>query len=96
MNDRMKYQLLQTLKNNQAYRELQNLWIEDVSDIEIKRDAVASKKNEDYWRYYAGLEKGYKKAIIRLDIELAKLEEAGNDPTQPSETIEKLLGELKK
>lgn len=92
---RLDYQILSTLRRNEAYKKLTQLWLEDVSAIETKRDVAASKCNELSWRYYAGLEKGYKQAILRLEVELARLEEEGKDPSQPSDTIEKLLSEVR-
>lgn len=95
MNERIDFQVLVGLRKSEAYKKLMMLWMQDVSAIELKRDGAAGRNQESAWRYYAGMEKGYKDAILKLDVEIARLEEAGSDPSQPSETIEKLLSEVR-
>lgn len=72
------------------------LWIEDVTAIEEKRDRCASRNSEMNWKYHAGLEKGYKQCMMRLAGELALIEsEGGEVAEEPSAKIEKLLSEAR-
>ena len=89
------FQMLVGLRKSAVYQKLMVLWMQEVSGIEAKRDAAAGRSNESAWRYYAGIEKGYKQAMLTLDVELARLEEDGKDVTKPSETIERLLSEVR-
>lgn len=95
MNERIDFQVLVGLRKSEAYKKLMVLWLQDVSAIESKRDAAASRSQESAWRYHAGVERGYKDAILKLDVEIARLEEIGKDSLKPSETIEKLLAEVR-
>jgi hypothetical protein len=97
MSDRETFVLLSTLAKSPAYAKLMQLWILDVTEIEAKRDSVAQKTNSELsWKYHAGLEKGFKKAMMRLSEELASMEEeGGNVMDQPSEKIERLLSEAR-
>lgn len=95
MNERIDFQMFVGLRKSEAYKKLFALQMRDVSAIEAKRDAAAGRSQESAWRYYAGIEKGYKDAMIKLDVEIARLEELGNDNTKPSEKIEKLLAEVR-
>jgi len=88
--------LLTALKSHPAYKRLQELWLEDISEIETKRDLSAARGQESAWRYWAGQEKGAKRLMVRLDIEIERLKEEGADPSNaPSEIIEKLLSEAR-
>lgn len=88
--------LFKSLKNNPAYKELQFLWLEDISEIEAKRDVSASRGQESAWRYAAGQEKGAKKIVTRLDEEIMRLEDLGGDTKdEPSEVVARLLDEAR-
>ncbi len=94
---RENYQLLSTLEKSDAYKKLMILWMEDLTEIEVKRDVAAAKGQESGWRYWAGQEKGYKRAMMRLNVELSRMEEEGGEEplNKPSEMIEKLLAEAR-
>lgn len=84
------------LRGHHGYKDLQLLWMQDISDIEAKRDAAASRGQESAWRYWAGLEKGYKKAVMRLELEIESMNDEAPDSLQaPSEKIETLLAEAR-
>lgn len=90
------FQLLNSLKNHAGYKRLQELWLEEISDIEAHRDSAASRGQESAWRYQAGQEKGAKRIAMRLEVELAKLEDEGGEVAEkPSEVIEKMLAEAR-
>lgn len=90
------FQRLLSLKDHAGYKELQDLWVQEISNIEAKRDSAARRSNESAWRYWAGQEYGYKQAVLRLELELAKIEEDELSlGTTPSEKIEKLLSEAR-
>ena len=85
-----------SLRDHHGYKELQLLWMQDISEIEAKRDSAASRGQESAWRYWAGLEKGYKKAVMRLEVEIAQIEDDAPDSLEtPSEKIETLLAEAR-
>ena len=88
------YQLLSSLKIHSAFKALMLLWLDDVTEIEAKRDSCAGRGQESAWRYWAGQEKGYKRAMTRLDEGLARMDQEGGEVMEePSEIIEKLLNE---
>jgi hypothetical protein len=96
MSDRATFQLLKTLANSEGFKKLMGLWMLEVSEIESRRDSAAQRSQESAWRYFAGQEKGYKKAMVRLAEELSKMEEEGGDfANEPSEKIERLLSEAR-
>jgi hypothetical protein len=96
MNKRETMMLLSTLAKSPGYMKLMELWIQEVTEIEAKRDSAASRGQESAWRYFAGQEKGFKRAMVRLNEELVKMEEEGGDIAQePSEKIERLLSEAR-
>ncbi len=92
---REDFQLFSTLEKSPGYKKLTLLWMDDLTEIEIKRDAAASRGQESAWRYWAGQEKGYKRAMMRLNQEIALLQEEGGPREGPSEMIEKLLSETR-
>lgn len=90
------YQQLIALKNHAGYKKLFELWMQKATDIESRRDIAASRGQESAWRYFAGLEKGFKQAMTQLDETLLAMEEEGGEIAQePSETIERLLKEAR-
>lgn len=96
MSDRATFAMLQTLSKSPAFAKLVELWVVDVTKIEASRDGAASRGQESSWRYWAGLEKGYKRAMMRLQEELSRMEEEGGDIAQePSEKIQRLLSEAR-
>jgi len=88
------YALLASLVENPAYRALQEEWVKKVSKIEENRDRAAARGSESAWRYYAGIEKGFKQAMLTLESELAFLEKDGREDQPPIE-IEQLLSEAR-
>jgi hypothetical protein len=90
------FQMLCKLRDSEAYKKLMALWLETITDIESRRDVAASRGQESAWRYYAGQEKGFKRAMMLLDEKISQLEADGGDPSdQPSEQIERLLDEAR-
>lgn len=90
------FQMFSVLEKSEAYKRLMVLWMQDLTDIESRRDSSASRGQESAWRYWAGQEKGYKRAMMRLNQELTVMEEDGGETlAQPSEMIEKLLSEAR-
>ena len=88
-------QRLMALKAHAGFKELQELWIRDITAIEAKRDNAAKRGNESAWRYYAGLEAGYKQAVMCLELELSRMDEDASVAEAPSEKIETLLAEAR-
>lgn len=84
------YTLLASLIKDPRYKVLQEEWIKAVSKIEENRDRAAARGAESAWRYYAGMEKGFKNAMLTLEVSLAALE-SDEQEGKPSELIEKLL-----
>ena len=83
---------LLSLKDHLGYKELQLCWIKDITEIEGRRDSAASRGQESAWRYQAGIEKGYKKAVMKLEEEIMRLtEEEGNALRGPSDEINELM-----
>jgi hypothetical protein len=84
------------LSESPAYKKLVEMWMQDVAVIEEKRDKCAARSNESSWRYHAGLEKGFKMCMMRLQAELTEIEsESGEIMEEPSAKIEKLLSEAR-
>ena len=84
------FTMLASLLEDPRYKALQEEWLKEVSKIEENRDRAAARGAESAWRYYAGQEKGFKKAMLTLEAALA-LMEGHEDDGKPSEMIEKLL-----
>lgn len=88
--------VLLKLEESVGYKKLMVLWMQDLTEIEGKRDNAASKGQESAWRYWAGVEKGFKRAMMRLNQEISVMEEEGGDTlNEPSEMIQKLLSEAR-
>jgi hypothetical protein len=90
------YELLTKLKNDEGYKRLMVLWLEEVTEIESRRDSAAQRGQESAWRYAAGMEKGAKRMMMLLDIEIARMEKEGGEfLEEPSDVINRLLAEVK-
>lgn len=94
MSEAREYYLLKSLLDNPAFKLLEDLWIYHSADIEDKRDKAAAKGNESAWRYYAGQEKGFKRATTALVMALRDMEKKLNDLTEENKS-EKILEELR-
>lgn len=93
---RAEFEVFTELQHSDGYKRLMLLWMEDLTEIETKRDTAASKGQESAWRYQAGIEKGYKRAMMKLNEVLIKMDEDGGDTVdKPSAMIEKLLSEAR-
>lgn len=93
---REDFEVLSRLEKSEGYKRLMLLWMEDLGEIEAKRDSAASRGTEGAWRYFAGQEKGYKRAMMKLSAEIGKLDESGSDTVeQPSELIDRLMSEAR-
>lgn len=76
-------QLIQ-LQSHPGYKQLESIWMEKVSEIEEKRDSVASRNgqySQDSWKYQAGIEKGFKMAMLTLKFALIEMEQEHENET---------------
>jgi hypothetical protein len=85
---------LKALEKSAGYQKLQALMIHQVSEIEKARDKAASKGSESAWRYWAGVEKGFKLAMTALPRALAEIEQKDDDLREET-SIDKMLEEMK-
>ena len=86
--------LLAALETHAGYKILEQLWLQDISEIEEKRDQAARRGNESAWRYWAGVEKGAKQLMVKLKVTLAEWElESTEEDDQ--ERLLKMAKELK-
>lgn len=93
---RTDFEVLNALEKSEGYKRLMMLWMEDLGDIETRRDAAASKGQESGWRYWAGQEKGYKRAMMKLSAEMALMETDGGETVeQPSDVVERLMSQVR-
>lgn len=88
-------QLFTALERHAGYQALEELWRIEISGIEAKRDNAAKRGNESSWRYWAGLEYGYKKAVMKLREEILRYGNEESLEEKPSEKIEKLMAEAR-
>lgn len=86
--------LLAALETHAGYKLLEQLWLEDISEIEEKRDQAAKRGNESAWRYWAGMEKGAKQLMVKLKVTLA-LWDSESDEESDSERLTRMAKELK-
>lgn len=85
---------LKSLEKLTGYQKLEALWILQVSKIEEKRDSAGSKSQESAWRYWAGMEKGFKLAMTARQRAIADMEQKENDLREES-VADKILEEMK-
>lgn len=86
--------LLAALEKHIGYKLLEQLWLEDISEIEEKRDQAAKRGNESAWRYWAGMEKGAKQLMVKLKVTLAEWE-AESTEEDDQERLTRMAKELK-
>lgn len=86
--------LLAALETHAGYKILEQLWLEDISEIEEKRDNAAKRGNESAWRYWAGMEKGAKQLMVKLKVTLAAWESESTEEDD-QERLMRMAKELK-
>lgn len=93
MSDRNTYIILNQLMSHPGWKVLEELWLEEVTSIEDGRDKAAKRGSETAWRYWAGMEKGFKSAIIQPKIILARME-MDEDNSRAENKVADLIQEL--
>lgn len=91
---RREANLLAALETHAGYKVLEQLWLEDISEIEEKRDNAAKRGNESAWRYWAGMEKGAKQLMVKLKVTLAEWESESTEEDE-QERLMRMAKELK-
>lgn len=89
--------LLDQLQNHAGYKHLEDLWRERISEIQEKRDTIASKNGQyaqESWKYWAGMEKGFKEAVTLLHVTLAEMESIAENQ-QADDRMATIAQELK-
>lgn len=87
-------QLLVHLQGHAGYKILEDLWRIRFAEIQEKRDKAAQRGSETAWRYWAGIEKGFREAVVTLEAELASMENEV-DREQSDERFSAIAEELK-
>jgi hypothetical protein len=85
---------LTSLRDDPRYKRLQGLWMQRVTEIEAKRDSAAGRGAESAWRYFAGQEKGYKAAMMEIDLAVLQLE-TENENVKGETSYDALLDEIR-
>lgn len=85
---------LRGLQTLQGYKVLQNLWLQALAEIETARDRAAGRGHESAWRYWAGQEIGYKRAMMTLEKTIKEYE-SEDKPDEGQTYIEELLSSIK-
>lgn len=86
--------LLSQLEDHEGYKILKELWRLQITDIEQKRDSAAKRGSETAWRYWAGVEKGYKMAVVQLNASLSEMEQE-DDAERAADRFKSIVQDLK-
>ena len=85
---------LRALQNSNGYKILQGLWLQHLAEIETARDRAAGRGHESAWRYWAGQEIGFKRAMMTIEKTIKEYEET-DKPDEGQTYIEELLSSIK-
>lgn len=91
------YMDLKMLQGMRGYQKLQALWAHEYAQVMTALQRAAGKGNESFWRYQAGILKGFDVAIGQLDRALLQMEkegEGGEDQVN-AKTAEDIIKELR-
>ena len=86
--------LLAALQTHAGYKILEQLWLQDITEIEEKRDTAAKRGQESAWRYWAGMEKGAKLIMMKAQATLLAWD-LESDEEDDQERLMKLAKDLK-
>lgn len=87
---------LKTLQGMPGYQKLQALWAHQYSLVMIGLQKAAAKGgNESYWRYQAGILKGFDLAIGQLERSMAQMEKEGIADEEETRSGTDILKELR-
>lgn len=81
------------LRDNPAYRDLENEWLAQVTKIEEARSKAAKTGGESAWRFHAGREEGFKLAMTALLRAIQKIESELEET--PQNIVDKLMEEVR-
>lgn len=89
------YMDLKTVQGLRGYAKLQALWAHEYAKVMETLQKTAAKNNESFWRYQAGILRGFDLAIGQLDRALLQMEKEGETDSPATKTVEELLKEIK-
>lgn len=88
------YVALEGLLAHEGWAVLERLWLEEITEIEESRDKAAGRGHESAWRYWAGQEKGFKRAIVKAKLRMAELENE-DETRKQGDDYDQLLNEIR-
>lgn len=89
-----QYLALSDLKKHTGYSYLEELWMLQMAKIDESQDKVAAGKIDQNWKYWVGVEKGFKLATTQLARALQDLEKE-DENLDSSDKITQMLTELR-
>lgn len=86
---------LKTLQSSRGFQKLQALWAHQYGLVMIGLQKSAAKGTESYWRYQAGILKGYDLAIGQLERSILQMEKEGEADNPGTMDVEALMNKIR-